>query len=745
MVCQPFGKWCRGCPVYIKFLSHGTGDPLAAAAYLTGSHDHNGVERADVRVLRGNPALVAELASSLKTVHRYTSGVIAWHADDAPTDDEIEAVLREFERVAFSGLEHDQYSWSAILHVDQDGTKHVHVFAARVELRSGKAFNMAPPGWEKSFDPLRDAWNFEKGWARPDDPARVRLVQPGRMAPVSRSTAFRNQSEVDRAQEIGIDAADIRDVLAVEPDQKMVIASWLMRRIYAGEIEDRQDVLDALGELGELNRVSKEYVSVRLAPGEKPIRLKGALFAEGFDAAAILAAEAAPRHVVGGGRESPNPQAAVAARLDLEAAIERRSAYNRGRYPAPPPSTPASLVTALDVTEMLPVDQPMLVEVPHDRTRNSLVEAAERVFAAARASVRRLIEACRAAVPSLAAVERASGAAERAGRAAERAGRAVVTGRTDELERFKGEINLVEFAQSLGYEVIKKESSRACSVMKRGGDKIVVATDKADGHGVYFNVGDQADSGSVIDFAQRRLGGSLGVIRKELRGWCYTPKAPSPKRRPLEGRPERLEPVERDRAALLARWHALGPYEGTYLTSVRGLDANLVAAWRVRQDARGNACFPHWDGAGICGWEIKNQGFTGFAASGRRGLTYVRLDKEPVRQIVLAESGIDAMSWAQLHGQPGTAYASSGGAVGPDQLALIAGALTRSGASRLILATDADLAGDAMAEKIAAIAPAGVDVVRDRPTSGKDWNDVLRATSAVRLSPAPRSAGGIPH
>ena len=377
--------------MYIKFLAHGTGDPLKAAVYLIATHDHNKVARAEVRVLRGNPMLVAEVASSLKNVHRYTSGVISWHADDAPTDDEINAVVDDFERVAFSGLEPDQYCWCVILHVDQDGTKHLHVFAARVELRSGKAFNMAPPGWEKAFDSLRDAWNFEKGWARPDDPARARLVQPGRMAPVSRSTASCNQCEVDRAQEIGMEASDIRDVLMVEPDQKMIIADWLMRRIRAGEIKDRQDILDALGELGELNRVSKEYISVRLAPGEKPVRLKGTLFAEGFDAAAILAAEAVPRHVVGGGRESPNPQAAVAARLDLAAAIERRGAYNRGRYSAPAPSRPASVATAFDAAEMLPVDRPDLIEVPRDRTRNSLVEAAERVFAAARKSVRRLV------------------------------------------------------------------------------------------------------------------------------------------------------------------------------------------------------------------------------------------------------------------------------------------------------------------------------------------------------------------
>lgn len=710
--------------MHIKFLAHGTGDPLDAAVYLIDTHDHNGFERAEVRVLRGNPMLVAEVASSLKTVHRYTSGVISWHADDAPTDDEIDAVLDDFERVAFSGLEPDQYCWSAILHVDQDGTRHLHVFAARVELSSGRAFNMAPPGWEKAFNPLRDAWNLEKGWARPDDPARARLVQPGRMAPVSRSTASRNQCKVDRAQEIGMEASDIRDVLMVEPDQKMVIADWLMRRIRVGEIKYRQDILDALGELGEVNRVSKGYVSVRLAPGEKPIRLKGALFAETFESTSLLAAQAVPRHVFGGGRESPNPQAAAAARLDLQAAIERRGAYNRGRYPAPAPSTPASLVTALDVTEVLPVDQPDLIEVPYDRTRNSLVEAAERVFAAARTSVRRLIGACRAAVPSLAAAERASRAAERAGRAAERAGRAVMTGRADELERFKGEINLVEFAQSLGYEVIKKESSSACAVMKCGGDKVVVATDKADGHGIYFNVGDQADSGSVIDFAQRRLGGNLGVIRKELRGWCYTPKAPSPKRRPPEERPERPEPVGRDRAELLAKWARMTPYAGSYLTKQRGLDPKLIAAWRVRQDERGNALFAHYDAIAMSGWESKNNEWTGFAAGGQRGLGMAVLGDQTVASIVVTESSIDSISYCQLDHRPGTAYASLGGALSDKQRELLRDAMRRYPAAQVIAATDADEAGDAMAARIVQLAPDRV--TRHRPPGlHKDWNDAL--------------------
>ena len=42
--------------------------------------------------------------------------------------------------------------------------------------------NIAPPGWEKTFGPLRDAFNAEHGWARPDDPARARVQQPGHRA-----------------------------------------------------------------------------------------------------------------------------------------------------------------------------------------------------------------------------------------------------------------------------------------------------------------------------------------------------------------------------------------------------------------------------------------------------------------------------------------------------------------------------------------------------------------------------------
>lgn len=81
---------------------------------------------------------------------------------------------------------------------------------------------------------------------------------------------------------------------------------------------------------------------------------------------------------------------------------------------------------------------------------------------------------------------------------------------TAELEMFKRQINLVEFAGSMGYELLQKESSRHSKVMRGPSGKIVIATDAKDGHGIYFSVGSEQDSGTIIDFLQRRGGGKPG-------------------------------------------------------------------------------------------------------------------------------------------------------------------------------------------------------------------------------------------
>src|SRR5436190_24006439 len=124
----------------------------------------------------------------------------------------------------------------------------------------------------------------------------------------------------------------------------------------------------------------------------------------------------------------------------------------------------------------------------------------------------------------------------------------------NELEQFKADINLIELASSYGYELVKRECSRASIVMLHpDGDKVVIAT-AADGHGIFFSVRDNRCSGSVIDFVMHRESANLGVARLILRNWL----------RP--GRPQnqihcfKPEVISSNMPALYTQWLRMRPY-----------------------------------------------------------------------------------------------------------------------------------------------------------------------------------------
>src|SRR5580658_5062036 len=87
-----------------------------------------------------------------------------------------------------------------------------------------------------------------------------------------------------------------------------------------------------------------------------------------------------------------------------------------------------------------------------------------------------------------------------------------------ELDAFKREIDLRQFAASLGYEMDRGESWRGSTVLRSGADKIVVKRN-GNGHYVFFSLRDDDDNGTVIDFVQRRQHLSLGAVRQVLRPW----------------------------------------------------------------------------------------------------------------------------------------------------------------------------------------------------------------------------------
>jgi hypothetical protein len=311
-----------------------------------------------------------------------------------------------------------------------------------------------------------------------------------------------------------------------------------------------------------------------------------------------------------------------------------------------------------------------------------------------------------------------------------------------ELDVFKREINLSEYAATQGYRIDRKASSRNSVVMRSdAGDKIVIACGD-DGHWIYFSVRDERDNGTIVDFVQKRKGVKLGGVRQELRPWAGggwgDPARPHPDLFAQE-----IAPVSKDRAQVLRELARMKPVAfHAWLEEERAIPRSLLLdprfAGRIRVDFRANAVFPHADQDGPCGYEIKNRGFTGFARGGEKGLWFSAA-RAGDTALVIAESGIDALSYAALHPDEAARYASTGGAMNPSQPALIAGAIEKLGqGARLVIATDNDPGGRALADQIEALArQAGREdlvLIRDLPEGeGSDWNDVLRARQ-----PAPR-------
>lgn len=298
-----------------------------------------------------------------------------------------------------------------------------------------------------------------------------------------------------------------------------------------------------------------------------------------------------------------------------------------------------------------------------------------------------------------------------------------------ELSRFKQEINLCDFATSYGYERDQRESSVASTTMRRGrGEKIIIA--KAETlDWIYCSVHDNADSGTIIDFIQHREKISLGRVRQKLREWLggACDRVPPAKRSPD------LAPVSRDRTLALQAWER-AQYQPTvpYLEA-RGLGRAITTHPRFvgsfRTDHRRNVLFPHYDKLGLCGFEIKNQGFTGFSSGGIKGM-WASVCYTGDRALVITESAIDALSFFALHSAIQNArYISTGGALSTAQPALLQSAAEKMPSGSVVfLATDRDEAGEALAAAIAALMPPTLEVRRMAPPAPfKDWNDALKA------------------
>ncbi|WP_218922315.1 DUF3991 and TOPRIM domain-containing protein [Fuerstiella marisgermanici] len=303
-------------------------------------------------------------------------------------------------------------------------------------------------------------------------------------------------------------------------------------------------------------------------------------------------------------------------------------------------------------------------------------------------------------------------------------------------------IDLCQYAASRGFVLDRRQSSKCSAVLRHSnGDKLVVSR-QPNGQYVYFNAKGN-DNGTVIDLIQTRDRVSLGEVRKLLRPWLNHSASPPPE---LPTLPISLQPSQHDAARVLAAWIEARPIGATahYLESERQIPRHVLQHEkfrdRIRMDERRNSVFPHFNKSGLCGFELKNRGFTGFSPGGVKGLACSR-PEEGDHQMVICETAIDMLSYAALKGVDGKRFFSTAGQISPVQAECLRSAAEKMPTdATIVLALDNDEGGHKLADQLReATATTGRTVIEDFPLhSGDDWNDVLRQTSpTAKPEPTP--------
>ena len=298
----------------VGFSKHGTGNGYGPTRYMT-DQLRPGRECSPPQVVRGDEEKTRRLIDSLEFKNRYTSGVLSFAHDEVITPEMEQAIMDRFESLAFAGLSHDQYDILWVRHTHA-GHHELHFVTPRVELSTGKSFNIKPPGerTKQHFDDFRSEINARYGLADPTDPDRAKNVStPG--------------------YELKIASEAIRGGQKAPSNMRELIDGVLTQRAVQGLIRSREDVLEHLKELGfDTTRTGKDYITVNEAQSGQRWRLKGALYARDFEPSCTIEKSDAARE-----RDYTRPDEETAQRYAkrVEQHIAARAGYNQNRYSKP--------------------------------------------------------------------------------------------------------------------------------------------------------------------------------------------------------------------------------------------------------------------------------------------------------------------------------------------------------------------------------------------------------------------------
>jgi hypothetical protein len=150
----------------IKFFNQGKSDGRAIADYLLSEEKH---KRYKPEIVRGSEYITRQTILSITNENKYSTGVISFSQGEEISHEKQLALMNDFERTfcPFDDPARINFLW--VRHFDK-GRLELHFLTPKQDLKTGKAFNIHPPGKANIsfFNNFVACKNYEFGFSQVD-------------------------------------------------------------------------------------------------------------------------------------------------------------------------------------------------------------------------------------------------------------------------------------------------------------------------------------------------------------------------------------------------------------------------------------------------------------------------------------------------------------------------------------------------------------------------------------------------
>ena len=287
-------------------------------------------------------------------------------------------------------------------------------------------------------------------------------------------------------------------------------------------------------------------------------------------------------------------------------------------------------------------------------------------------------------------------------------------------QKIKEQVELPELLSHFGYNLRKGEHLGKGKWHVFEGDDTLVVFKGRGGDWMYFNAQDDRDKGSVIDWMKNRVSSEriagLGPlpgrnlwqsVNDHFRAYLKLPEA----QRLRLDLPPIIETAPGEKFHSIYTQHCR-PLENTAYLEGRGITKSTIAnpqfagrilnqLYTVQKEGMPaktyvNTAFPAYHEGRVVGLELKGEGFKGQAPESQftRSLWLSKLpESRPAAVLVVSESALDTLSYAQLHPSDSALYASTAGTLTQNKIFELKRLLSEEGIPAIRAAFDNDTQG----------------------------------------------------